>query len=219
MGNRRAEVIGKNLIGEFNLERGRYDEVETPLNDSFTLTDALGFFPFKAYLLMQLGRLRVAQGRAEDARKIVDEAMMICRETGERFIAPRVLGVGALAAQDDVGRMKCLNLGEEILSRGCNAHNHLWFYRDAIEASLMLRNWIEVERYAQTMTDYTQAEPLPWSEFHIARARVLASFGRGERSAVIAAELDRLRGEGERIGFAPQLAAVNAALAEIGESP
>ena len=189
MGNRRAEVIGKNLIGEFNLERGRYDEVETPLNDSFTLTDALGVFPFKAYLLMQLGRLRVAQGRAEDARKIVDEAMMICRETGERFIAPRVLGVGALAAQDDDGRMKCLNLGEEISSRGCNSHNHLWFYRDAIEASLMLRNWTEVERYAQTMADYTRAE------------------------------LDRLPGEGERIGFAPQLAAVNAALAEIGESP
>jgi len=168
---------------------------------------------------MQLGRLRLAEGLAEGARSIVDRAMAICRESGERFIAPRVLGVGALAAADDNGRIECLTQGEEILARGCNAHNHLWFYRDAIEASLMLRNWIEVERYAQTMTDYTQAEPLPWSEFHIARGRVLTSFGRGERGAKIAAELSRLRGEAEQTGFAPQLMAINAALAEIGESP
>jgi tetratricopeptide (TPR) repeat protein len=155
VGNRRAELIGSMLIGEFYLERGRYEDVESPLNDAMDLANALGFVPFKAYLLMQFARLRLAQGLSEDALSIVGAAMEICQESGERFIAPRVLGVGALAAADDSGRIEFLKQGDAILSRGCNAHNYLWFYRDAIEASLISRNWAETDRYAQIMDDYT----------------------------------------------------------------
>ncbi len=58
-----------------------------------------------------------------------------------RFIGARVLGVTALAAADDVARARCLGEGEAILAKGCAAHNHLWFYRDAIEASLGSEAW------------------------------------------------------------------------------
>jgi len=128
-----------------------------------------------------------------------------------------VLGVGALAAGDDATRIQCLQEGEAILAQGCNAHNHLWFYHDAIEASLRSAAWDEAARLAGVMADYTRAEPLPWSDFFIARGRVLAAFGRGERGAPISAELDSLRDEAERTGFAPELEALEAALATIGE--
>ena len=217
VGNRRAEMYAHNLVGEFNLERGRYDEVEPPLKAGLALTDVLGNRRFKAYLMMQQGRLYIALGRADVARSILDEAISVSRETGERFIGPRVFGVAALAAEDEPGRARFLADGEAILARGCNAHNHLWFYRDAIEASLFSGAWNEAARYADTMADFTRAEPLPWSDFLIARGKALAAFGDGERGARLKAELDRLRGDAERTGFIPQLEALNEALATMGD--
>ena len=219
VGNRRAEMYALNLVGEFNLDRGRYDEVQTPMDSALVLTDTLGNRRFKAYAMMQIGRLRLARGRADDARSILDEAMAISRETGERFIGARVLGVAALAVADNAARIRCLGEGEAILAQECAAHNHQWFYRDAIEASLGPAAWDEAARFSDALSDFTRAEPLPWSDFFVARGRVLASFGRGERSALIAAELEELRDEAERTGFAPQLAALNTALEEIGENP
>ena len=40
---------------------------------------------------------------------------------------------------------------------------------------LRARRWAEALRYAQALADYTAAEPLPWSDFNIARARALAA--------------------------------------------
>ena len=212
VGNLRAEMYALMLVGEFNLECGRYDEVKTPIDSALVLTDTLGNRRYKAYLMMQLGRLRLAHGRAGDARSILDEAMSISRETGERFIAPRVLGVGALAAADDAARLRCLDEGEAILARGCNAHNHLWFYRDAIEASLGSGAWDEAARFADVLAGYTRAEPLPWSDFFVARGRALAAHGRGERAAPTVDELRKLRDEAQRTGFVPQLEALDTAL-------
>jgi hypothetical protein len=140
--------------------------------------------------------------------------MAISRETGERFIGPRVLGIGALAAGDDTMRIRCLDEGEAILARGCAAHNYLWFYRDAIEASLRSGAWDKAVRFADLLTDYTRAEPLPWSDFFAARGRALAAHGRGERGAPVVAELARLHDTAERTGFAPELEALNTALAD-----
>ena len=128
-----------------------------------------------------------------------------------------MLGVGALAAADVAARTRCLDEGEAILAQGCNAHNHLWFYRDAIEASLASGAWDEAARFAGVLTDYTAAERLPWSDFFIARGQVLAAIGRGEHGAASTAELVRLQDEAERTGFAPQLDALNAALATMGD--
>ncbi len=135
-----------------------------------------------------------------------------------RFIGARVLGVTALAAADDVARARCLGEGEAILAKGCAAHNHLWFYRDAIE-TLLTEAWDEAARFADIMADFTRAEPLPWSDFFVARGRVLASFGRGERGESIMTELDRLRSEAERTGFAPELVALNEALISMRDGP
>jgi hypothetical protein len=61
------------------------------------------------------------------------------------------------------------------------------------------------------LEDYTRAEPLPWCDFFIARGRVLAAFGQGQRDGEVLAELRRLRAEAERIGLTTALPALRTA--------
>jgi hypothetical protein len=92
--------------------------------------------------------------------------------------------------------------GEALLEAGAVSHNHLLFPRDAIEAYLEAGDWEGVERSAAGLAQYTRSEPLPFSDFYVARARALAALG-GQRpnAESLAAELERLREEGERLGL------------------
>jgi hypothetical protein len=82
-----------------------------------------------------------------------------------------------------------------------------------MDACLQIGDWDEVERYAGALRDYTQSEPLPRSDYFIARGRALAAFGRGERDAEILQALQRLGKEAQEIGFHQSRPALDAALA------
>ena len=60
---------------------------------------------------------------------------------------------------------------------------------------------------------YTRPEPLPWTDFFIARGRALAALGRGRDDAAHSAALIRLQYEGQRLGLMTALPAIEAALA------
>ena len=70
-----------------------------------------------------------------------------------------------------------------------------------------------VVRYADALEAYTSGEPLPWSNFLIARARALAAWGRGARDAASLAELARLRDQAASAGLGPLRAALDEAAA------
>jgi len=56
-----------------------------------------------------------------------------------------------------------------------------------------MRVWDEVDRYAQALEDYANAEPLPLIDFYVARGRALAAFCRGNNDRGAKQELRRLR--------------------------
>jgi len=91
-------------------------------------------------------------------------------------------------------------------------HNYLNFYEDAMEASLQFAAWDEVERYAQALRDYTRPEPLPRSDYFIARGRSLAAFGRGARDAETLQALQQLCTVADKNGFNLSRRAIDAAL-------
>jgi hypothetical protein len=105
-----------------------------------------------------------------------------------------------------------LDEGVRFLNAGSVGHNHLWFYRHAMEACLSAGEWDDVERYAAALEDYTRPEPLPWSDFFIARGRALAAHGRGNRDAATIAELARLKDEAERVKLRSALPGLVAAV-------
>ena len=123
------------------------------------------------------------------------------------------MGVIAAATDDPSTRVDALNEGEALLQKGSLAHGYLGFYRDAMEACLKSGDWREVERYAAALEDYTRPEPLPQSDFFIARGRVLAVYGRGKRDDATVQELKRLRDEAKRVGLKMALSALEEALA------
>ena len=81
-----------------------------------------------------------------------------------------------------------------------------------MQLALELGDHGEVERYAAALAEFTRSEPLPWSDFFIARGRALAAVGQGRRDAALIAELKRLRDEGERLGLERALPEIRSAL-------
>ena len=101
---------------------------------------------------------------------------------------------------------------EALLSAGSVSHNHFIFYEIAMEISLRIAAWDEVDRYAQALQDYAEAEPLRRNTFFIARGRALANHGRGNRDQATIDELQRLHEEAEINGLKLALPALKTAL-------
>jgi tetratricopeptide (TPR) repeat protein len=160
-------------------------------------------------------RIAALEGNYLGTCKLTEEAMNILKKTesGMTFHGPGVLGLLAFATQDAEQRRAALAEAELMLSEGSVGHNHLDFYEDAMETSLRIEAWDEVDRYAQALEDYTRPEPLPRSDFLIARGRALAAHGRGNRDQAIMAELQHLHDEAESIGLKFVLPAMETALA------
>ena len=114
---------------------------------------------------------------------------------------------------DQSVRQEALKEAEDILHAGCVSHNHFWFCREAIDICVETGAWNEVEHFAAALEDYTRLEPLPFSDFYIARGRALAAFGRGARDGKTISELQRLRDNALEIGLKSQLPPLERALA------
>ena len=154
----------------------------------------------------------IRQGRGAEAVSISRKALEMSDKTGPGYNSARAAGTIALATSDPDERRWALQTGERYLSQGSVGHNHLYFYPVAIDVMLSEGDWDEAERYAAALEDFTRSEPLPWSEFFIARGRALATWGRGRREPELVAELQRLRSEGERLSLTTALPAMDEAL-------
>ena len=183
------------------MEMGAFADARQQMNLALALARKLKARRFEALFICDLARLAEAEGDRSDASKLVEQALNICRDTGMNYIGPTVLGCHARIAGDPETRKRAVDEGESILRKGCVSHNYFWFYRDAIEVCLNTGDWDAVERYAAALEDYTRPEPLPWSDFFIARARALATYGQGQRNEALTARLRDLSGEARRLGL------------------
>ncbi len=213
VGHHRAELLGRIMAYFALIDMGEMERAREPLAQAQALTRRLGARRFESQNLLCLGIVARSAGDSARALELVKQAMEISRDTGTSFSGPRILGFLGLTADDPAERRQALEEGERLLGAGAVGHNHFWFYRFAMEACLEAGEWDEVERYAAALEDYTRPEPLPWSDFFIARGRALAAFGRGERDVETMQRITRLADEARRIGFKTALPALERALA------
>jgi hypothetical protein len=150
--------------------------MEGYLTRKMQLARRLGARRFEAQGLEMKARVLLDTGRRKEAADILQEALAICREVGTQFCGPKVAGALARAVEDAKTRTAVLTEGQEMLSRGAVGHNHLWFYRDAIEAVLSVGDGAGALIYVRALEDYTRAEPLPWSDL-FAKSEVGCSLG------------------------------------------
>ena len=213
IGHQRAEMVARLTAARILVESGDTAAAEPHVERGLELAESLGASRFKPFLLIYIARIRFAQGAAAgESVDLMRQALDLARQTGTGFLAPWVLGTLALVSDEPAAAVEALREGEELLAEGCVGHNYYAFYRSAIEVALRLEDWREAGRYADALTAYAAEEPLPWSEFLSARGHALAAFGRGERSAAITLELERLRDVAEQAGLRAPLVAIQQAL-------
>jgi tetratricopeptide (TPR) repeat protein len=211
VGHHRAEANAE-LDAYFSLaELSRFEEALVHMELGLTLIRRLGARRFEASALAWKAKVYLAQGRTDKAKDHAAEAVRISYDVGSGFDGPRAIGILALATQDRDERRRLLAQAEELLSKGAVGHNHLMFYRDAIDVCLADRDWDGAERYADLLDDFVRPEPFLWGSYFAARGRALAAVGRGRRGAEIAAELERLREVAERAGFLTSIPDLDAA--------
>lgn len=212
VGDLRAEMLARDNAARAMLELADWREMKEQGEQGLALARQLSARSFEASALGNIGVAVAALGDRVQGDKILREAHAISRESSLAFSGAWILGALALVAIDAETRHWALREGEKLLRDDCASHNYFYFYRNAMEVCLGDQQWDEVERYAHALEDYTRVEPLPWSDFIIARGRALAAHGRGDRDEATVLDLQRLRDQAERAGLKASLPAIKKAL-------
>jgi class 3 adenylate cyclase/tetratricopeptide (TPR) repeat protein len=218
VGHLRAEINARLAAISALQTGGELVSARAEIDRAQGLIRRIGAWRFETRALLHLGKIALAQGRRDMAIELLERGRDIAKRTGITFHGAAISGAIACALEQAHERRAALSEGEELIAQGGVGHNQLWFYPDAIEVALELAEYDEVERYAARLEDFTRPEPLPWSEFFIARGRILAAVGRGEQNPRIVDTLHHLRKEGERLGYSIALPAVETVLASIAVS-
>jgi tetratricopeptide (TPR) repeat protein len=214
VGHHRAEMMANFLIGLVLIDKGEPVLARASVERSQALARRLGARRFEAQNLLFFAMCDRLERRTDRLGKLLGEARDISREVGDGFVGPRIMSELAFHAGNGAERRRLLAEGEAMLAAGSVSHNHLWFHRSAIEASLLAGDWDEAERYAAALAAYTAAEPLPWSNIFIALGQAGARAGRRPDDAAARAELERLAAVVEGAGLRSALPPMQAMLAQ-----
>jgi hypothetical protein len=194
-------VGANNTLQNVLTDMGRWDDLLEPAERMKALAEATGARRFMCAYFVSAGLLSMRSGDRRSAQSLVQEGYAICEESSVAFQGATTLGTLALVAEDESVRADALRKGQALLDRGSVSHNHLYFYRDAMEVSALHRRRSDVELYAGRLQAYTRAESLPWSDLLIARGRTLARFGSDPQDSAARSELMRVQVEALRAGF------------------
>ena len=212
VGHQRAEIIAHNAVINIIRITGEIQTARAHFDRSMILVRTLGARRFEARGFLDLGMILNAEGRRSEAREVLHRALEISRETGVNFVGPFILGYIAVTTDEPEESREVLKEGEALLGKGAVSHNHLWFYRYAMEAALRACDWDDAKRHCSALEDYTRPEPLPWADFFIKYGRTLSAHGRSP-SAQTGIELHNLRAEAESLNFGSVFETIDHSLA------
>ena len=188
-----------------------FEDCRTRARQAMQLAKQLGARRFEAECMGIVAATMIPEDPAQ-ALQLAKEALHLGRETGMSYCGPMLLSMVARLTPNGPERASALAEGEKLLAAGCVSHSYFEFYGNAIEAGLQDRDWPTVRHYADRLHAYTSAEPLPWTDLLIKRARLLADAGEKGMSKQTRAGLEALRAECQRMSAGAALMAVEKAL-------
>ena len=201
VGQPRAELLGQTMGMFATFELGDDAAVQIYLDRARQLAIQLGARRFEAQCIEFEGRILLEKGSRENATRLLRESLDLCREFGPQFCGPKVASALALAMDDPRETRKYLAEGEAMLAKGAVGHNHLWFYRDAIEAMLDGGDRDGVLHYVAALEAYTRNEPLAWATLFIRRAKALVTPIEKTSAPALRLELKSLVSELDEVGL------------------
>jgi class 3 adenylate cyclase/tetratricopeptide (TPR) repeat protein len=182
---------------------GRWAELEPVVIKGIEMARALGAKRYVSIQLPLLAQVRHIQDRHDEAEAAVREAMEIAEETGPGFCGAIVCGIAACVERDPERQRTALARGEELLRQTGLSHNHIWFRLFAIDWGLTHKDWAEVERQIGRLSQYTAAEPLPFVDLLIERARAYMQLGRVPDDTAAITKLRAILETARDAGFGP----------------
>lgn len=201
-GDRRAELINRSgCLGMILVEMARFTDAQAELERALSLARALGARRFEPYSLIFLAKILAESDRRDEAEQLVETGFAICADTGVEFAGPMALGAQAFVTSDRDRAEDAIVRAQALLRAGAVSHNHLYFYRDAIDAMLRFEQPGRAEEFADALEDYTRDEPLPWSRFFVTRGRLLAAYHRADRDSSTLEALGDLHLQAQHIGL------------------
>jgi hypothetical protein len=208
IGHPRAAMLAFDSLSQLYYEKSQPRLAIDAHTAGLAIARSLGARRFIAYFLMLQAQAEFEAGDRQ-AEATIREANEIARET-PGYVLPLGLGLAAMIARTAEERATALAEGERVLAVGAVSHNFMWFNRYAIEACLWVKDWATVERYATALEHSFAGEPLPMTDFLVARARAIVAAGRGQKDEN---ELRRLLAKANQVGWQAVMPSLEAALA------
>lgn len=169
----RAELIARHAAMISHLWAGRPALVAQHFEAAQAIVERIGARRFEPENIAFMAEARRQIGEAGEARRLLEQALAICRETGMSYFGAIVLALTALAADEPARRREALEEAERLAGSGL-AHNAWFFGCYAIESALEARSPVDVERYCDAFESRFAEEPLPIVEALVGRGRLLA---------------------------------------------
>ncbi len=199
IGDRYSEMIAMQSSGLLLTACARFAEAEPYQLQGRALAEALGTKRYLAVLLAHQAESLHARGHAAEAHECLVDALALAREFGMGFCGPMILGLFQRMADDPRSRDRYATEAQSLLEQGCVAHSQIAYYRLAIEDAIARCEWPRALEYVEAMAAYTRREPLPYTDFLIARGRTLIDLAAKPQDRELHTELARLRAQAEQL--------------------
>ncbi len=214
-GDYRSEILGRMSLSTLLIEEGLFEEAAKNTEITYDMSREVGLDAFTVYTLNHRSKLYLEMGQRDNAVEVADSTWtLIVDNHFEEFSGPFCLGSIARSSPDKERRKWATDEGLRLLSEGAVSHNHLFFHRELIEAGLERGDWELLQRACDALANYTRAEPLPWSDFRIARAQALRDFYQGSNREKAIQTLFKLKAQAEHSGMNGALLRIDTALGE-----
>jgi hypothetical protein len=210
--NRRAELVALHGLMMAAMEAGSGEEGLPYVAPSREIVAELGMWRFEGENLIFAAQLEALAGRLARGVELAREALQLCRQHSPSFVGALAFGIAATLTNEADERDLWLQEGEALLQEGTLGHNHLYFRRHAIDASLSAGRNGEARRHAIALAKFAEQEPLPFTDIVVRRGLLLADSADGKLSPEGRAELTQLVTRAEKAFFLTFIPEMRAAL-------
>ena len=201
VGNPRAEMLGKLLIGYTSMKLGDMEQATISTLDALKVADGISAEVFSINILATLAEIYRDTEEPTLARETIAEGRARLAKAGNSFIGPYAYAVAASLEEDEQKAAKFVKDSEDIFEQGCVSHNYAWFSDVVINMELAKSNWDAVARHADRLEAFTKKQPLAWSDFIVDRARTLSEIGQGSTDKVVILRAKALESAASKAGL------------------
>jgi class 3 adenylate cyclase/tetratricopeptide (TPR) repeat protein len=201
IGDRFGEMFGLESAAFILMAARRWQEAAGPAEAACNLAVEIGARRYESITAIILAMARKSAGDIHSARELSTRAIRLAEETGIGFAGALIEAIRANILGDAPEAREAIARGDVLLRQTSMAHSHIFFREFAIDWSMAQGDWPQVERYAGDLAQFTAAEPLPYVDMIIERARLLARLQRGPESIALHEQVAALSAKAQAVDF------------------